>query len=1024
MNSLAAQGTPHRVQDFTKKTPYIIGRHKEVQRLKRYLHTGDERQVVYYWAGGGLGKTRLLEEVQDLIDEENEARGGYHTTGIIDLYHTDTHSTSDVERIIVERLDPENQYFSAYRKARQRYEVLRERGTDPLTLEKRRKELGELFIAGYRNMAVDARKVVLCFDTIELLQYESSIVEERVGLDTSDTRLKPWLLEKLSLMPKALIVLAGRPQQPPPGEEERDPQARLLEDLRAAFGGDLEIVEIQPFTLEETRNFLTTLFKEAHIASGELVEDADDTQVLKAFIPSDHLPVVHRLTGGRPIFLHLVFDLIWNLSLAPQEVLDLFTEHRELVEVPEEDPKLVEAREAMEGRILSAIFNETGALGEYLKRIALLPKGVDVEILEASLGLPQDEAQALLKSLEPLSFVKHFKELPGAPRIHPRRTFLHDEFYRLLTTGIIPGRWIAERQVAAAVIKGFYAPQIRQLRAQLPEAPVTERVTLRERLQKLQVEQLYYQLVCDVREGYTAYKRLSDEANRHRWVDFGMRLLDEFLRFYNDPERRSLFKNAGISYERVVRESAEMWCERFSWWKQRKRGIRLSEAIMASPGDFYLDPQIHTAIWGNIHALWGLARGVLHGYEPQVVECLEEALEMLPPLQKSNTEELLARARLTNARGFQFDCGGQIAISVHWYERSKAAYTKAGPEHDLEGFTSLLNNLSYGYAKQGRMTLARTVAHEALRINEETGNRYTTGLTLSTLSTISLMRGSYAKAREYGEEALEIFEALEDTHGTLLAYLDIAQAHRRWAKHEMEKGRAKKIPEVEQRLQAAQETLEKALELAERAGMQGHLVSLQAESGRLYRELGRLQQREESLETALPHYHTGARYLRQALASEQLGGATRADYLEDLGEIEFLSGDYEGAQVRIVEAEAYIPDAYRLGVGAESGEATEHEYYLALAKLEMLRGQMAFEDEDALEKGLQHYLMAYGYFTRFSPMATELDKLIEYVYRRLRELSMEQQRWLLDAAAGWLQACESKDEAHSFLETLHDLLGI
>ena len=58
-------------------------------------------------------------------------------------------------------------------------------------------------------MASDARKLVMCFDTVELLQYESSIIEEKAGLDTADTRIKPWLLEKLAQIHNVLVVLLG-----------------------------------------------------------------------------------------------------------------------------------------------------------------------------------------------------------------------------------------------------------------------------------------------------------------------------------------------------------------------------------------------------------------------------------------------------------------------------------------------------------------------------------------------------------------------------------------------------------------------------------------------------------------------------------------------------------------------------------------------------------------------------------------------------------------------------------------------
>jgi hypothetical protein len=169
---------------LTPRIPHV-GREEETKRLQACLRARGERHFLYYWAHGGLGKTRLLEELQRLV---KEAGPGYYGTGIIDLYHTDTHSTSDVERAIVEGLDPDQKYFSDYRRERRLFELLRERGTDPGVLEQRREELSQLFIQGCREMALDARKLVICFDTVELLQYESSVVEEMAGLETVDTR--------------------------------------------------------------------------------------------------------------------------------------------------------------------------------------------------------------------------------------------------------------------------------------------------------------------------------------------------------------------------------------------------------------------------------------------------------------------------------------------------------------------------------------------------------------------------------------------------------------------------------------------------------------------------------------------------------------------------------------------------------------------------------------------------------------------------------------------------------------------
>ena len=121
------------IEDLSTRTD-MVGRQEELGELVKYLFApGSESHFVYYWAEGGLGKTRLLEE---LVEKVREAGPRFYTTGIIDLYHTDTHSTSDLERTIVQSFDPTEQYFVDYRKARRHFELVRERGTDPGVLER------------------------------------------------------------------------------------------------------------------------------------------------------------------------------------------------------------------------------------------------------------------------------------------------------------------------------------------------------------------------------------------------------------------------------------------------------------------------------------------------------------------------------------------------------------------------------------------------------------------------------------------------------------------------------------------------------------------------------------------------------------------------------------------------------------------------------------------------------------------------------------------------------------------------
>ena len=80
-------------QLVTKRTEHIVGRKAELERLRKCLHTRGERHFIYYYGEGGIGKTRMLEELQMLV---TEAGPGFYSTNIIDLFHTDTDRKSVV----------------------------------------------------------------------------------------------------------------------------------------------------------------------------------------------------------------------------------------------------------------------------------------------------------------------------------------------------------------------------------------------------------------------------------------------------------------------------------------------------------------------------------------------------------------------------------------------------------------------------------------------------------------------------------------------------------------------------------------------------------------------------------------------------------------------------------------------------------------------------------------------------------------------------------------------------------------
>jgi len=990
-------------EEFTPKIP-LIGRKEELEWLSRCLAARGERHFVYYKASGGLGKTRLLEELQKLVATAGD---GYSSTGIIDLYHTDTHSSSDIERAIVAGLDPQGKYFPNYRRERTEYLRLREAGADPGVLEKRRAALSETFVEDCNRMALYARKLVICFDTVELLQYESTVVEQEAGLDTVDARVKPWMLKALSQLQNVLVVFAGRPKYAAPGEES-DPQVRLESDMRAAFGDALRIVELPPLTLDETREFVEAL--------------PDGPQL----IPADKLPLIHRLSGGRPIWLHLVVDLLRGLSPEPAHVLALFDQWADLAHAGEDDLRLAQARQQIEVALLKSIRTECGELGGYLARIALMPKGVNADILHEALGLPRDEAEQLLTRLRPLSFVKTFVRAPalsisetGLPweQLHLDRVFLHDEMYRLLNRpDVVTNLRLEERAVAKALVSNYYDREIAALEKELQKETVPEkRLPLRERVQKLQVERLYYLLVQDPREGYREYQVLTDRANRERQVGFAMRLLDEFLRFYNNREQ---FVAAGISHDQVVRQSAQMWVERFHWWGDYSREITFARKVLDNPTRLSIRPQEDLAILGNVCALWARARAMLYGYEESVAAEAKGYLGRLPPVAECDRNQLLARGRLGTSVGYQYRWAGRFEDAVVVNRDAIAAFRKLGEYPDE--LAIVLNNQAYTHARQGRFRLATILSDEALQINREMGTDYSLGLSLTNRAAVDRIAGNYHEAIQYAEEALKIFRYLQDPHGIVRAYFNMAFARRKLAKHELDiEVPLRTVPEP---LQTAQSDLEGAIREAEQAGLEAELPELRGELGKVYRELGRVTATLQGFDKAMPYFRKGEELLNKALEWKRLNLADQANLLQDLAECQFRAGDSEGAQKRLVEVERTLGEQALIRPGQAMPQAPA-QFFLPLAKAEQLRGEMAFQQEDFAE-GIRRFLLAYAYYQLFAPEGITGDAAIQRLYWHLRRLPGDRQEKEIGAARQWLDANPVlQQQVAPGFQMLQELLG-
>src|SRR6266496_3283006 len=160
---------------FSSRTSHIIGREDILRRISKIIANPSVKSHVLYLEGlGGMGKTRLLEEVAT-IQQQGKGKK-FLWSGIIDLYHEENHSPDNLQKAIVRGVDPNSKYFPKFQQVQKELEEKQRQGFSGPTLENLRKSVNEHFLTEYKALA-SKQRLVLCFDTVELIQYESDIVQ-------------------------------------------------------------------------------------------------------------------------------------------------------------------------------------------------------------------------------------------------------------------------------------------------------------------------------------------------------------------------------------------------------------------------------------------------------------------------------------------------------------------------------------------------------------------------------------------------------------------------------------------------------------------------------------------------------------------------------------------------------------------------------------------------------------------------------------------------------------------------------
>jgi len=669
-------------QPHAPRTPEIVGRDEEINAIKQAILGDDPRSIFYFVAEGGMGKTRLLEEV-DRIDFP------FSCPPIIDLYHQQNHSPAGLRHAIVDGLGEIN--FPEYSQKRSDFTEKREIGLTGKQLEKIRAVLDEIFIKEYNKFAANQR-ILLRFDTLELLQYEHDDVQDACLVNDVDTVIKNWLLTVVPQLNNSVTIFAGRPR--PKTEEE------FAEKFKKE-GCVFKQQSLKAFSPDEVNQYLKMLQQDSPEEFGPLL--TAETQ---------HL--IGTLSEGKPIRLALIVDLL--LHEKPfGELSDKGNIDKQLVERLMDLPK---------------------PYGLAITFSLQARKGLDKPLLHhlwPRQGNENTDLDKIMTGMLNFAFTKTYQG-------DPSRIFLHDELYDLYDRYFIGEP--RHRQESFKPLRDYYIKRL-------------EEETSPEEIENIKLALLYYALHCAPDEAYYRYySRWDEEAIKKHETGFDMRLRDEVLRFYNRYafDETSDFYDKRIAdlvdEEKIHRDCAIRWVKRHlarGDFERAAQAARNVYVLKDEDGIFHWDKIEDPLYKAGLLTAWSEALLYTGASEKDVLLLLDEVFKLLPNGYSSGSDiepeaeeldsdvwwrkQILGKAY--NNRGYLYWANGRYGVAFDDFRHALGYFRQIDLEDER---ANTLTNLAYVMALLGRVDTAKYHIERALEIRErlDKTRRYTIALSRNT----------------------------------------------------------------------------------------------------------------------------------------------------------------------------------------------------------------------------------------------------------------------------------------------------
>jgi len=711
----------------------FLGRTDELAQLGNALSDSSERAIFVISGPGGIGKTRLLQELSIL----GRALPHLRVLEIID-FDLPTYEIPQIIGRTIARQFP-TALFAPYLESIYLRQMAEEGGIDPVRLAAQTLDVNQRFIECFNQASADTR-IVLRFDTIEKMQGQVSF--NRV-------------LDLIFQLNNVVVAFAGRPR----GDDAADNAnygsgaegtAALFEQLSQRSNGRMFLKQLvlQPF---DQATFQSYVEKKQQILGVALDPAMRDTLAV--------------LAGGRPVLIDLAVELgaqvtasAW-LNELKRDPVALRRLHDSAL--PEEQAAFAAIQQRFDRELVASIAaaeSGTPRLGSRIDQLTVLLALVaplDQESITTILEIPPAQADALF---EEAGRRVSFKVIDNT------LIRLHDAVRDLVRAYVLPSA-DPDQQLQ----RSYFAKAI--------EAFENMSYVILARVGQLRVDEESARGAGERDRGLLLFEERAAQQRRHQQAR--LRIVECAFRL--DPIRGAERLERELDIARRHGGSAADLGAMFSTIRayfpelERRSPHHYIQAQMAlagqqiADGQYQLAEEIFDQLDGRVTEASVRRFDILHGHGNvqmgigQAQQALKRYHAAADLARQLGDDLLLGRALLSSAWAARLQ--GQLDLAINYYQQAFGLTIRPGISHDQAQArrATALNGMAYIYAIQGKKSrTAVDSLKQAIDIRQGLGEsgRFALGQSYSTAGEIHINLEQPHEALKYLALADDLFAEL------------------------------------------------------------------------------------------------------------------------------------------------------------------------------------------------------------------------------------------------------------------------